>query len=139
MPLLPKETCAMSGNRYLLDINAIIALLQSNNKLAQQIQDAEWVGISIINQIEFLAFSDLSEKDSQLFSQFIQRIDVIGLEKNQTELMNLIIQLRQQSRLKLPDAIIVATAIQYNATLVTADAQLKNIPDVNILNFAQYT
>ncbi len=43
------------------------------------------------NQIEFLAFSDLSEKDLQLFSQFIQRVDVIGLEKNQTELINLII------------------------------------------------
>ncbi len=129
----------MSGNRYLLDTNAIIALLQSNNRLAQQIQDAEWVGISIINQIEFLAFSDLSEKDLQLFSQFIERVDVIGLEKNQTELINLIIQLRQQYRLKLPDAIIVATAIQYNATLVTADSQLKNIPDVNILNFVKHT
>ena len=129
----------MSGNRYLLDTNTIIALLQSNNRLGQQIQDAEWVGISIINQIEFLAFSDLSEKDLQLFSQFIERVDVIGLEKNQTELINLIIQLRQQYRLKLPDAIIVATAIQYNATLVTADSQLKNIPDVNILNFVKHT
>ncbi len=70
MPLLSKEIYAPDGNRYLLDTNAIIALLQSNNKLAQQIQNAEWIGISIINQIEFLAFSDLSEKDLQLFCQY---------------------------------------------------------------------
>ncbi len=135
MLLPPKEVCAMSGRGYLLDTNAIIALLQGNNKLVQQLQGAEWVGISIINQIEFLAFLSLSDTDKQLFNQFIQRVDVVGLEKNQTELINLIIDLRQQYRLKLPDAIVVATAIQYNAVLVTADSQLKNIPDVNIFDF----
>ncbi|WP_420485322.1 PIN domain-containing protein [Iningainema tapete] len=44
--------------------------------------------------------------------------------------------MRQQHRLKLPDAIIVATAVKYNATLVTSDSQLKNIPNVNIFDFA---
>lgn len=38
----------MSGNRYLLDTNAIIALLQKDSNLIQLLQDAEWSGISII-------------------------------------------------------------------------------------------
>jgi len=44
----------MRGERYLLDTNAIIALLQGNQQLIQLLQDAEWIGISIISQIEFL-------------------------------------------------------------------------------------
>jgi hypothetical protein len=125
----------MSGKRYLLDTNAIIALLQGNNLLVQQLQDAEWVGISIISQIEFMAFSGLSEQDLQCFKQFLQRVDVVGLESNQTELIDLIIQIRQQYRLKLPDAMIVATAIQCHARLVTTDSQLKNLANVNIFDF----
>ncbi|WZI66593.1 MAG: hypothetical protein HEQ35_30920 [Gloeotrichia echinulata IR180] len=47
----------MSGNRYVLDTNAIVALLQGSAQLLQLLQDANWVGISVISQIEFLVFS----------------------------------------------------------------------------------
>ncbi|MDJ0596300.1 MAG: hypothetical protein QNJ72_41030 [Pleurocapsa sp. MO_226.B13] len=66
----------MSGNRYLLDTNAIIALLQKDSDLIQLLQDAEWIGISVISQIEFLAFSGLSKADIKLFLQFLQRVEV---------------------------------------------------------------
>ncbi|MEH2001896.1 MAG: hypothetical protein V7L00_24720 [Nostoc sp.] len=61
----------MSGSRYLLDTNAIVALLQGNLQLLQFLQNSDWIGISIISQIEFLAFSGLSQGDRQLFQQFI--------------------------------------------------------------------
>ncbi len=57
----------MSGKRYVLDTNAIIALLQGSTMLVQLLQDADWVGISVISQIEFLAFSGLSEDDRRLW------------------------------------------------------------------------
>lgn len=50
----------MNGNRYVLDTNAIVALLQSNSQLVQLLQNANWVGISVTSQIEFLAFSRLT-------------------------------------------------------------------------------
>ncbi|MEM0981349.1 MAG: hypothetical protein AAGH78_13880 [Cyanobacteria bacterium P01_H01_bin.58] len=46
----------MSGERYLLDTNAIVALLQGNDYLIQRLQEADWVGVSVISQIEFLVF-----------------------------------------------------------------------------------
>jgi predicted nucleic acid-binding protein len=101
----------MRGDRYLLDTNAIIALLQGNNQLTQLLQDAEWIGISIISQIEFLAFTGLTEADRQAFNEFLQRVEVVWIETSQPELIDLTIQLRQQHRLRLPDAIIAATAI----------------------------
>lgn len=62
----------MNGNRYLLDTNAITALLQKDASLIKLLQSADWVGISVISQLEFLAFSGLSEADKQLFQQFLQ-------------------------------------------------------------------
>ena len=60
----------MSGKRYLLDTNAIVCLLRGENALQQRLQSAEWVGISILSQIEFLAFSNLSENDRRIFQEF---------------------------------------------------------------------
>lgn len=41
----------MSGERYLLDTNAIVALLQGNSQLIQLLQNADWIGISVISKI----------------------------------------------------------------------------------------
>ncbi len=50
----------MNGNRYLLDTNAIVALLQGHRLLTTELQKSEWIGISVISQLEFLAFQSLS-------------------------------------------------------------------------------
>ncbi|WP_292836500.1 hypothetical protein [Nostoc sp. JL33] len=81
----------MSGSRYLLDTNAIVALLQGNLQLLQLLQNSDWIGISIISQIEFLAFSGLSQGDRQLFQQFIQRVEVVSLIADDTVLIEQII------------------------------------------------
>ncbi|MCC5665495.1 hypothetical protein LC653_16595 [Nostoc sp. CHAB 5784] len=67
----------MSGNRYVLDTNAIAALLQGSSQLIQLLQDAHWIGVSVISKIEFIAFSGLSQEDRQLFEQFLQRVEAI--------------------------------------------------------------
>jgi tRNA(fMet)-specific endonuclease VapC len=125
----------MTGNRYLLDTNAVIALLQGNQQVLQQLQNSGWIGISIISQLEFLSFSGLTESDRQLFNQFLQQIEIIGLNPAQPDLIDLITQLRQTYRLPLPDVIIAATAIQANASLITADQQLKTIQEVTVVDF----
>ncbi|MEH2215244.1 type II toxin-antitoxin system VapC family toxin [Nostoc sp.] len=125
----------MSGSRYLLDTNAIVALLQGNSKLLQLLQNADWIGISIISKIEFLAFSGLSQGDRQLFEQFIQRVEVVSLTASDTMLIDQIIQLRQQYRLKLPDAIIAAMALQAIANLVTADREFAKVSTLAVIGW----
>ncbi|MDY6785547.1 MAG: type II toxin-antitoxin system VapC family toxin [Cyanobacteriota bacterium] len=122
----------MSGNRYVLDTNAIVALLQGNTQLVQLLQNANWIGISVISQIEFLAFSGLSETDRQLFQQFFQRVEVIGLSVSNGELIKKIVEIRQQYRLKLPDAIIAAMTIQNAALLVTADREFSKVTTLTV-------
>jgi tRNA(fMet)-specific endonuclease VapC len=95
----------MSGERCLLDTNAIVALLQGDVRLVQLLRQAEWIGISVISRIEFLAFSGLTEAD------------------------------RQQHRLKLPDAVIAAMAMQKGAALVTADREFAKAAALTVINW----
>ena len=125
----------MSGNRYVLDTNAIVALLQGNSQLIQLLQDADWIGVSVISKIEFLAFSGLSQEDRQLFEQFLQRVEVVNLVASDTVLIKKIIEIRQQYRLKLPDAIIAAMAIQNLASLVTADQEFAKVTILTVINW----
>jgi tRNA(fMet)-specific endonuclease VapC len=114
----------------LLDTNAIVALLRGDQLLQQRLQDADWVGISILSEIEFLAFPNLSSQDRQAFRQFAGKVEVVGIEHSGSALIDRIVTLRQKHKLKLPDAIIAATALEATATLITEDSQLRKLTAV---------
>lgn len=122
----------MTG-RYLLDTNAVILLLQGNSKLTQILSKANWVAISIITELEFLGFPDLTEADKQLFSSFKQKVIVLSLDASNQSLIDAITQLRQMKTLKLPDAIIASKALQQNASLVTADTAFTKVPKLEVI------
>jgi tRNA(fMet)-specific endonuclease VapC len=130
---LLSERCAMSGERYLLDTNAVISLLGGNKALAERLEQADWIGISIISQLEFLVFPELSKEDKGLFEAFAARVEVVGLTASQRELLSQITELRRTRKLKLPDAIIAGTALYHNATLITEDGHFSAVPDLNVL------
>jgi tRNA(fMet)-specific endonuclease VapC len=123
----------MNGKRYLLDTNAVISLLSGNKALAERLEQADWIGISIISQLEFLVFPKLSKEDEGLFDAFAARVEVVGLTDSQRELLSRIIELRRTHKLKLPDAIIAGTALYYEATLITGDGHFNAVPNLNVL------
>jgi len=120
----------MNGNKIFLDTNAIVSVLKGNSLLHSKIKDADWVGASIISQIEFLSFKDLSGDDRDLFYNFSRRIDIIGINKTDEELISKIISLRNSYKIKLPDAVIAATSSLHGAVLLTADKELLKIKQV---------
>lgn len=114
----------MPGNRYLLDTNALIALLQGNRELVGLTQAADWLGVSVINVLEFLGFDGLTEQDRLLLEQFLLRVTVVDITHNNAVLMAQIAVIRQRKTLKLPDAIVMASAVLYDATVITNDEQM---------------
>jgi tRNA(fMet)-specific endonuclease VapC len=126
-------------SRFLLDTNAVIALLRGNAPLGVTIASAEWVGISIITKLEFLSFGDLTEADADLFSRFESRVDVVDLTNTQAGFVSEVVRLRKSTRVKLPDAIIIASATANRAKLVTADAQLLNQCPEQTVSIAEIT
>ena len=123
----------MNGSRVLLDTNAIASLLQGNLTLVELLKSAEWIGISVISEIEFLANPALNEEDKTLFENFISRIDVIDLYHLDTVLISLILEIRKKSKVKLPDAIIAATAIHNKAKIITSDEGFRRVARLKVI------
>ena len=117
---------------YLLDTNTIIdfsanRLSEENHKYIAGIID-EFPQISIINKIELLGFANVPKQ----IILFTENAFVIALND---EIAVQTILLRKEYKIKLPDAIIAATAMVFNLTLITNNTDdFKNISDLEILN-----
>ena len=121
---------AMLGKRYLLDTNAIVALLAGHANLLKLTEDAQWLGVSIINVLEFSGFDGLTDADRALFDEFLKRVVVVDLAFANTSLVAQISNIRKSRSVKLPDAIVLASAASQQATLLTADRQLINLGQI---------
>jgi len=117
------------GARYLADTNTIIDLVvgrlptESISWLEQQLA-RQMVAISIVTRIELLTKTEPASEYATMQS-FVQSVAVLPLDElvaRQT------IRLRQQHRVKLPDAIIAATALAHGLPLLT-----RNVGDFKAL------
>ena len=127
----------MPGKRFLLDTNALIALLKGNQSLVDLTSSAEWVGISVISILEFSSFSGMTVADIDLLREFQAAVAVVDIAHNDQTFMRLIAQTRLRTKLKLPDAIILASAALHESTLITNDVQLLKHGDADQTFVAQ--
>jgi len=120
---------------YLLDSNVIIGYLAGRipdvgMEIVSAIVD-QIPRISVISQIEVLRFNDTPENEA-ILKEFINRSIIYTLN---SIVVQRTIELCKQSRIKLPDAIIAATAQIENLILVTRNVDdFKNIPGLNVQN-----
>ena len=97
----------MSGDSLLLDTNIVILTLGGHAVLAGHVEGKKLL-LSVISELEALGDPAGDEAGEAVVRAFVKRCSVVGLEemvKNET------VRLRRSHRLKLPDAIIAATAI----------------------------
>ena len=123
----------MNGTNYSFDTNALIHFFKGNPNL-KQFTTAP-IYLSIITVIEFLSFPDIKEADKNLLFDFINEVKVVSLSLDDIVLLNTITQIRSLYKLKLPDAIIAATALSHRATLITNDKHFSKIPSLNIITY----
>lgn len=123
------------GLKIFLDTNAIVALLKNNQHLLELTSRSSSIYISVISELEFKSYPNLSLKDHQIFEKFIKRVSIIDLKDDDILLKNRIVELRKRLKLKLPDAIIAASAITLNAELVTADKGFSKVQSLKLIEF----
>jgi len=58
-----------------------------------------------------LSFSNISEHDKEIFNAFAQKIEIMDLSSNNSELLWHIFNIRKDKKLKLPDAIIAGCSV----------------------------
>ena len=118
----------MTENRYVFDTNAVIFLTTRDNTIPPDLKDAlneAALFISVISEIELLSKPSLLPDEEENLRAFLtERILIIDLTN---DVKKETIELRRNTRLKLPDCIIAATAIVLNAILLTADKHLLNL------------
>lgn len=125
----------MSGRRYFLDTNAIIQLLAGNQHLLELLNQADYVATSIICELEFFSFSNLPDEDRELFHKFRELVRVVDLCSSDEKLKEQIYNIRSGRQLKLPDAVVVASSIEEDCILITADKKLLSSPNMKIESY----
>lgn len=110
----------MNGSKIVLDTN-VMGLYLDGKFAKSYIKPNSVISISVVTLVEFLSNPALTVKSRFVFDDFIANTDVLPITKENSVLINQIISIRKKYKLKLPDAIIAATAIVNEATLFSAD------------------
>lgn len=119
----------MSGNSYCLDTNILIYLLDGDKALASLLQGANFY-ISFITELELLSYPDLKPEEKREIQQLLNECTIIEIN---SAIKNIVIEIRSQYRVKLPDAIVAATAEYLDLPLLTADNGMDKISELNVL------
>ncbi len=111
-------------DRYVLDTNVALYLL--SGRLVNPLPVGEFY-VSIISEIEMLSFSAIGQEEESKIRQFLAQVTIVGLSE---EVKQFTIEIRRKYRLKLPDAIVCATAIILDSNLLSNDVQLGKVTEL---------
>lgn len=118
----------MSGTKYLLDTNFILGILKSNGPVLAELSSrrilASECSYSAITRMELLGFYLITREEEALIKQKLEHFFYLPLTK---DIEDRVIELRQSRKIKLPDAIIAATALCFCSELLTLDQHLLTI------------
>lgn len=117
--------CVMNGIEFLLDTNFILGMLKVQPEAAVVVSSqgirVGQCGYSVISRMELLGFAGILEDERGLIEDRLSGLVKLALNEAIEES---VIAIRQVRRMKLPDAIILATALVNRLKLVTLDKAL---------------
>ncbi|MFI3219438.1 MAG: PIN domain-containing protein [Methylococcales bacterium] len=113
----------MNGINTLLDTNIIIGLLKGNSQAIELLNNIHLsaCAFSAITRMELLSYPNLNTEEERAINQILANMTRLTISPL---IEDLTIQFRHAHRVKLPDAIIAATATAHNLKLLTLDKKL---------------
>ena len=87
------------------------------------------LGVSVITEMELLSFPRITEQEQLVIKELLLNCMISYLDN---DIKHQAIYLRRFYKIKLPDAIVAATAISYNVPLLTADKEFNKIKGLNL-------
>jgi predicted nucleic acid-binding protein len=120
----------VTGNKALFDSNVIIYLSKRQIPLSY-IEQFDDLAISVITFMEVLGHSFKNTGEENFVRELLSIFRIIYIDQR---IADIVVDIRKKRRIKLPDAIISATAISHDLQLVTRNVDdFENI-DVKISN-----
>ena len=110
----------MNGNRVILDTNVIIFASKHQIDIEQILNQYDEFYVSIITYMEVYGFNFENIKEKELIDELFNNLVIIDVSQ---EIAQHVLNYRKTAKrkIKLPDAIILATSRYINATLLTDD------------------
>lgn len=125
------------GTSYLLDTNIAIYFLdgllpeKALNHIEEKLDETGGF-ISIITKIELLGWQAPSPNAIRKVENFVNDCEVLSLTD---EIANKAIEIRRTQKIKLPDAVIAATALTSDFTLISRnDDDFRKVPGLKYIN-----
>ncbi|NLZ94713.1 MAG: type II toxin-antitoxin system VapC family toxin [Bacteroidales bacterium] len=110
------------GEGFLIDTSAVIKYLTEvfSDKAVAVMDKAlkSEYKISFVTQIELLVFKTTVYSDIQIREQFVEATDIVYVNKG---VIDKAIYIRRETNIQLPDAIIAASAMHYEHTLISTN------------------
>ena len=119
----------MSGTRVVIDTNIAIYFLLGDKATEKYFYQFTPV-FSFISELELSSGKDFLPDELAEIKRFLSAQVIMDYLP---PLKEIVIDIRQKKRLKLPDAIIAATAIHLDIPLVSTDKSFKNISGLTLL------
>lgn len=114
----------MSGDSYVLDTNVISYFLNGDQNLLPYFNYTN-IHISFITELELRSIPGLSTSESNSLYEFLNTCIITDIN---TSIKNATTHFKKDYKVKLPDAIIAATAFYLGYQLITADKVFKKLP-----------
>jgi predicted nucleic acid-binding protein len=116
----------------LIDSNIIIYAAKAEHADLRTFIAEHTPAVSAISYVEVLGYHRLTEEERQHFEAFFAAAPVLSLSK---EVLDQAVKLRQLRKITLGDALVAATALVHNFTLVTRNAKdFDWISNLSVLN-----
>ena len=120
----------MNGS-LLIDTNIALYLLNGDKSISE-ILDNRNIYVSFITELELLGYPYLENEDISIIGEFLKNCIIVDLNQM---IKKITISIKQQYKIKLPDAIIAATSYYLNIPLLSAD---KVFDKINELQYIKY-
>ena len=123
----------MNGRKVVVDSNIIIYLSKGELDIGDVSEKYDDFYISIITYLEVLGFQFKDKGEMEIIKELLSNFEMININP---EIAENVISIRQQKKIKLPDAIILATAQFLGCDLLTRNVKdfLNVVEGINIVN-----
>lgn len=113
--------------KVLFDTNVLIDYLQGIKGAARELNQYDNPSISIITKMEILV--GINQSNEEIIRDFLNNFNVISINE---EIAEIAVILRKDYKIKLPNAIIWATAKYNNSLLITRNTKDFPVPATDI-------
>jgi predicted nucleic acid-binding protein len=116
----------------LIDSNIIIYAAKPEHKPLRTFIAEHTPLVSAISYVEVLGYHKLTDQERRHFESFFAAASVLAISQS---ILDQAVKLRQLRKMSLADALIAATALVYQLTLVTRNTKdFDWVPNLHILN-----